>query len=464
MPKVIVVGGGYAGLAAATALAEAGLAVELFESRGVLGGRAYSIAPSGAFPAPVDNGPHLFMGCYEETFKMFARIGLGRSFHWINPLALAWLTPGGKGVSLKCAPLPAPLHLAWGLLFSNAFSFPEKLSMARALRAFSRKPFQVPEGVGTVSQFLDATAQGPAARERFWVPLCNAVMNVPPAIAPVQGLGEVLRRVFFGSRADSALCVARVPLGDLVSEKTGAYLQTKGGQVHLHEGVQELNLRGGALAVKTRSGAVHPGDALILALPPSPLAALWPAGSWEASSHFPQMGKSSIVSVHVLLAQPVLEGHLIGLSGARFEWVFNRNANWAYRDQGVDTPKVSTQPNLAPSLEAQGQVQYLAFTASAADDLARLKDPELVSLAMKELVDRCPRAQGVQVLHSKVTREMAATFVWNKETDKFRPPCQTPYPNVFLAGDWTDTGLPATLEGACLSGHRAAEKALSLLK
>ncbi len=438
MPKVIVVGGGYAGLAAATALAEAGHSVDLLESRGFLGGRAYSIAPSETFPAPMDNGPHLFMGCYAETLRLFRRIGVEKNLQWIDPLALAWLTPGGREVSLKCTPWPAPLHLAWGLLFSNAFPWGEKISLARALSAFSRKPFKIPPGVETVAQYLEATAQGPKVRERFWGPLCNAVMNVPPPVAPIEGLGEVLRRVFFGSRRDSALGVARLPLSEVVSTQAKKFMEGKGARVLFHEGVQSFVVEGKTVGVKARSGAFYSADALVLAVPPSSLSALWPVGTWDAAAHFPQMGKSSIVSVHLILAKPVLEGHLVGLSGAKFEWVFNRNANWGLKMDG----------------------QYLSFTASAADDLARLKDPELVEMALKELSDRCPTARGVRVLHSKATREMAATFVWSRETDKLRPPCETPCPNVFLAGDWTDTGLPATLEGACLSGHRAAGKIL----
>lgn len=458
MGKVIVVGGGYAGLAAATALAEEGHSVELLESKGFLGGRAYSTGPTGHFPVMADNGPHLFMGCYAETLQMFRRIGVEKNLHWIDPLALSWLTPGGKRVSLKCASLPAPFHLVWGLFTSNAFPWREKTSMVRALSAFSRKPFKVPAGVETVAQFLDATGQGPLSRERFWGPICNSVMNVPADVAPLQGLGEVLHRVFFGSRKDSALGITRSPLSEMVSVQVRKFLESKGAVVHLHEGVQEFTIRDRVFEIRTRSGAVYTGDALVFAVPPSSLSALWPPGAWEAASYFSQMGKSPILSVHVILSKPVVEGHLVGLSGAKFEWVFNRDLNWDFRNMGVDTPKVSTQPSLAPSLEAQGQAQYLSFTASAAEDLARLKDPELVSLAWKELSDRCPAAQGVEILHSKVTREMAATFVWNKETDRFRPPCATPYPNVFLAGDWTDTGLPATLEGACLSGHRAAQK------
>src|SRR5258708_24388996 len=133
MKKVIVVGGGYAGISTANALAEKGFAVELLESRGFLGGRVYSTPPTENFPAPVDNGPHLFMGCYHETWKLLERLQAPEFFHRIDPLRLSWLIPGGNKVSLRCGPLPAPFHLAWGLLTSNAFPLGEKISLALAL-------------------------------------------------------------------------------------------------------------------------------------------------------------------------------------------------------------------------------------------------------------------------------------------------------------------------------------------
>lgn len=430
-------GGGYAGLTAATDLAEQGFQVDLLESHGFLGGRAYSIPASESFPAPVDNGPHLFLGCCAETLRMLGRIGAADSFHWLDPFRLSWRLPGGKKVSLNCPSLPPPYHLAWGFLTSNAFPWGEKRSMSQALSVFSKKPFTVPAGVETLSQFLDATAQGPASRERFWVPLCNAVMNVPPEEALLAGLGEVLHGVFFGSRRDSALGIARYPLSEMVSTKARKYLENQGARVLLHEGVREFTVKDGAWTVKTRSGTVHTGDALIFAVPPSSLASLWPAGAWDQAAYFDRMGKSPILSVHLILSKPVMDEHLTGFPGSKFEWVFNRNANWNWLGKG----------------------QYLSFIASAAEELTRLKEPELVEMAWNDLTKRCPPARKGVVLHSKVTREMAATFRWTRETGPFRPPCETPFPNVFLAGDWTDTGLPATLEGACLSGHRAAEKA-----
>jgi zeta-carotene desaturase len=136
-----------------------------------------------------------------------------------------------------------------------------------------------------------------------------------------------------------------------------------------------------------------------------------------------------------------MTGQLLGLSGARFEWVFNRNAHWHWAGEG----------------------QYVSLVASAAEPLSHQSEKELVDLAVEELKIRLPSSLHWEVLHSKVTREMAATFIWTEETNALRLPCETPLKNVFLAGDWTDTGLPATIEGACLSGHQAAEKAKTML-
>jgi squalene-associated FAD-dependent desaturase len=435
MPKVIVVGGGFAGIAAATALAEKGIAVELLESRGFLGGRAYS-TESPSFPAPLDNGPHLFMGCYHETWRLFERLNCTGSFQAIDPLRLSWLLNGGQKVSLQCAPLPAPFHLIWGLFTTDAFSWKEKFSLTKALMCFSKKPFKISSDIKTIAQFMNLTRQGLRSRELFWIPLCNAVMNVSVDLAPIQGFGEVLHRVFFGSRHDSALVLADKPLSEIGFKKVPVYLENHQGSVHFHDGVQAFKVSTNTFEITTRSGQTYSGDALIWAVPPTSLAALWPLGDWQRINSLSQLGKSPILSVHLIVSQPLIHEQLAGLSGGRFEWVFNRNANWNY----------------------QGEGQYLSLVASAAESLGRQSEKELVDLAVQELKDRLPISLTWEVLHAKVTREMAATFIWTAETDNFRLPCETPYPHVFLAGDWTMTGLPATIEGACLSGHRAAEK------
>ncbi len=203
--------------------------------------------------------------------------------------------------------------------------------MARALSAFSKRPFKMGKGLKTLAQFLDATRQGPLARERFWIPLCDSVMNVPPELAPLGGMGEVLHRIFFGNARDSALAVPASALKRSGFPVPLLYLEQKGGSVFFHEGIQSFRMEENNFQLASRSGKIFTGDALIWAVPPPSLFALWPAGTWPRMASLPQLGKSPILSVHLILSQKVTREHLVGLSGSPFEWVFNRNANWGWR-------------------------------------------------------------------------------------------------------------------------------------
>ncbi len=435
MSQVIVVGGGYAGISAATALAEREIGVTLLETRSSLGGRVYTIPPSNYFPAPCDNGPHLFMGCYQDTWKLFDRLGVENAFHWINPLEITWMTQGGIPASFTCADLPAPLHLAVGLIRSKVFPWREKLSLALALRHFSQKPFSLPPGVLTLAQFLDRTRQGPLSRERFWDPLCRAVMNLQPDLASLPEFGEALHRAFFGKRSECTMAIPSKPLSELGFPLVEDYLTKRGGLVHRGDGARRLRLASGPFKVETASGMVYTGDALVLALPPRSLESLWATSGLTPPLSSERMGRSPILSVNLILDHPVMEGHWAGLPGAHFEWVFNRNSNWAYAGPG----------------------QYLSLVSSADPGLASRNEKEILILALEELQRHFPLAQTAQRIHSKVVKEMAATLSLTPAISTLRPKCESAFEDVFLAGDFTATGLPATIEGACFSGHRAAD-------
>ena len=253
--------------------------------------------------------------------------------------------------------------------------------------------------------------------------------------------GETLHRSFFGSKSDSALAFPAKPLGEIAFPQVEGYLREKGGSLFLGEGARQLRLASGPFEEVTASGKVLSGDALILALPARSLESLWATSDLTPPLSSERMGHSPILSVNFILDRNVMEGHWMGLPGARFEWVFNRNANWGYSGPG----------------------QYLSMVSSADRELALLPVKELVVLALEELQRHFPQARLVSLLNSKVVKEMAATFRLTPENAALRPPCATAFPDVFLAGDFTATGLPATIESACLSGHRAASLALTHL-
>src|SRR5581483_5572118 len=181
----------------------------------------------------------------------------------------------------------------------------------------------------------------------FWLPICNAVMNVGPEEALIAGLGQVLHRVFFGNRRDSALAVTTRPLSELGFPQGIAYLKEMDCSVLFGEGIQSFQTDEKHFQLTSRTGKKFTGEALIWAVPPSSLLALWPQGTWPALQEVPRLGKSPIVSVNLILSLPVIDQDLVGLSGAQFEWVFNRASNWGWKGEG----------------------QYLSLVASAAEKL-----------------------------------------------------------------------------------------------
>jgi zeta-carotene desaturase len=289
---------------------------------------------------------------------------------------------------------------------------------------------------------MDHERQGPISRERFWGPLCRAIMNLQPEEAAMAEFGEALRRSLFGSRSDSALAFPAKPLWEIAFPQAENYLREKGSFLFLGDGARQLRLASGPFEVVTASGKVLSGDALILALPARSLESLWATSDLTPPLSSERLGHSPILSVNFILDRPVMEGHWAGLPGARFEWVFNRNANWGYPGPG----------------------QYLSLVSSADRELAAQPVKELVVLALEELQRHFPQARQASRLHSKVVKEMAATFRLTPGNSALRPSCATAFPDVFLAGDFTATGLPATIEGACASGHRAASLTLNFLR
>ncbi len=431
----VVIGAGFAGVAAAVDLARRGARVTLVEARRQGGGRASSFvdAESGE---TIDNGQHVFMGCYTATRDLLGTLGTDHLVRFQKSLALSMVEPGGRAVRLSCPPLPAPAHLVAGLLAWKGITWADRLALLRSARALSRAaaPHLTVEG------WLDALRQTANLRDRFWRPLAVAALNEDTKIAAASLLSAVLAEAFAGGAAGSGLGIAAAGLSDLYVGPAERFLNERGGACLAGAPAERIVVAGGrACTVVLRGGESILCDAVVLAVPHTAAGRLLPEEAVRADerlARLDELGASAVVSVNLWLDRRVTDLGFFGLVGGTIQWVFNKEA-------------------LYDPAAAKGR--YLACVVSAASDLSRRSNDEIAAAAQEEIRRYLPAARGARVLRSMVVREKQATFSGRPEVLALRPPARTAIPNLALAGDWTDTGLPGTIEGAVRSGYAAAK-------
>jgi squalene-associated FAD-dependent desaturase len=443
--KIVVVGGGFAGFAAAVALQERRHQVTLLERRGVLGGRASS-SRDAVTGEDVDNGTHLMLGAYGATLDLLRRCGAGDLLAFQDDLRLEWVDDRGV-TTLACPPLPAPLHLLAGL-FGLRLPLAVKLQAARlglAVRLGRR-----PDGL-TLAQYFERCGQGEAARRLLWDPLALAVLNERPETAAAVLFHRVYREAFLSRREASRLVFLRCGWSTLFA-RIRRYFEDRGGIVRAAtraEGllVEQARVAGvrcaarprerDAITAGTAAGRlVVPADAVVLAVPPPALVSLLPE-RWRAEPPFAALREfrgAPIVSVELWLDRVVVDRSFVGLRDSELEWVFDKGRLFG----------------------RSGTPQHLAFIVSAAYRSAPKPNSELVAAAEAVLRRYFPAMSAATVQRALVLRDPAATFASTPGLEAERPGPRTPIGGLFLAGDWTGTGLPATIEGAARSGVAAA--------
>jgi squalene-associated FAD-dependent desaturase len=448
---VLIIGGGFAGLAAAVDLADAGRRVLLLERRSFLGGRAYSFTDK-ITGDTIDNGQHLMMGCYHRTLRFLEKIGSLDKIKFQPDPQVDFLQEETDGsvtrASFKCPPLPAPLHLLGGLARLKTIGWGDRLralGVGLAVRQAARQAAHRMNGDRdrlaeiTVREWLDSLGQSERIQRRFWRPMALATLNEAPDVASADMFARVIELGFMRTKSDSAMVISRVGLSDLYTRQAQSFIEDRGGEVRLNADVSRIDFEDNVAAgVTLRSGERIEADAVISAVPYFALKRMLPAEF--AAAHFPcldRLKSAPIVSINLWYDEPITDLEFAGLLDSPVEWVFNKNAI-----------------NHEDSVHGR---QHLALVISGAHEAATRPKEELIALAKSQIERFFPQARKLCPFHAFVVREHDATISHPVGTARLRPSSRTRFDNFFLAGDWTATGLPATIEGAVQSGQDCAK-------
>lgn len=443
---MIVIGGGLAGLSASVALAEAGWRVRLFEQRPYLGGRATSyVLPDGEH---VDNCQHVTFGCCTNLEDFYQRVGVADKIKFFDRLVLR--DPQGREGALHAGILPAPLHLAGSFLTFAPLSTKDKLGIARAMFAIIRGrglPEDVKRNPGiSMQQWLEKTGQTKPAIERFWrAVLVSALSEELDCIDARYGI-QVFWKSVLESRKGYLMGVPQVELGTLYGVCRTS-IESKRGEVNLRAPVRGLRIEGNELkAVVFDGGREELADAFVLAIPHDAINELLPDEVKKAHpelAHLAQIKDAPITGVHLWFDREVMKEPFLTLLDTTTQWVFNKTA--LHGDKNSN---------------GAGKGQYLQLVISASYDFLQKPRQEIIDLCLAEVRQALPAARDARLLKATVIKEAGATFSPQPGVDLWRPMQETSIQGMFLAGDWTRTGWPATMEGAVRSGYLAAEAVL----
>jgi len=446
---VLVIGGGLAGLASAVALAEAGLEVRLLERRPHLGGRATSYTlPDGS---EVDNCQHVTLGCCTNLADFYRRAGAEEKIRFYD--RLYFVDREGRRSTIEASKLPPPLHMAPSFLRFGALALDDKIGIARAMFAIAWVGGR-PRGVESLSMldWLHRMKQTPGAIERFWrVVLVSALDEELGRIDAHYGI-DVFWKSFLANRGGYRVGIPSVPLADLY-EGCRESVVRRGGAVHLRSGVREIRVIGGRLASAVLDdGSEISAGGCIAAVPHTVLLDLFPKEMGEAGGPLEglrHLRTSPITGVHLWFDRQVMKEPFLTLLDHTTQWVFNKS--------------LLSAPAGKSGTCAGGSGQYLQLVISASYDLVPRSRQDIIDLCRRELEDVLPATREAKLEKATVVKEIAATFSPEPGVDAWRPGPEIGVKNLFLAGDWTRTGWPATMEGAVRSGYLAAEALLRSL-
>ena len=442
---VLVIGGGLSGLAATVKLVQSGASVTLVEASGKLGGRAYSYSDK-ITGDTIDNGQHVLLGSYHRTLEFLRTIQTIDLLRSQPKPHLNFFHPDKGFFSVRLSSVKSPVGLAVGLVQFRPFTLSDRLRILRVFKELRQWSDSTQSQLAslTVEQWLDRRGQSKEVQRSLWNPIAVSVMNELPNRACALLFANALRLALLGTKADSGVLIPKVSLKELYVDAAADFIKQNRGRIFLKSKVDRIITRhdrvvGLELHTRKRLGAI----AYISAVPHRSLLRILPKPVQQVSPFdtFVFFQSSPIVSVHLWFDKPFTDRSFFGLVDRRIQWVFNRR-------------------KIAGS--AEGRSFYLTAVISGAHEFVDNSRSDLIWMALQDLKEAVPESTRSRLLHAHVIKEKDATISLTPEVENLRPPVETPLRNLFLAGDWVDTGLPATIESAVASGFRAAECAARL--
>jgi zeta-carotene desaturase len=423
MPTAIVAGGGLAGMSAAIALADAGFDVTLFEMRAFLGGRATSfpVTPTDSNSEIIDNCQHVLLACFTNLLDFYERLGVGNRIEFHSEFY--FVEPGGRVSSLRSGALPAPLHSLGSFLRLPFLGARDKLGIARAMGALAReRKTRTDLDRITMLDWLREKKQTGPAIERFWRQvLVSAVNEELDRMAARHGF-QVFSLGFMQSAENSRMGLAAVPLSELYGSE--AWEKIPNVTIRFRTPIERFAIENGSVTAALSNAGTHTADYYVSAVPFEKIGGIAPALGLDLSA----FEHSPITGIHLWFDRPVTGLPQATLLDRTMQWMFNKR-------EGA----------------------YLQLVVSASRSLLEMPRKEVIDLAVRELAEFFPEVKTARLEKAHVIKEARATFSAAPGVDAMRPEARTKIPNLFLAGDWTRTGWPATMEGAVRSGYLAAE-------
>jgi hydroxysqualene dehydroxylase len=430
---VLVIGAGVSGLSAAVDLSSRGLKVLVCEKSPHAGGRASSFIDKSTSEW-VDNGQHLMMGCYTAARRYIQMIGSDSLAELQPVLNIPYYRAGSERTELRCLPLPSLMHAGSGLIRFSTIPFRELLRMSTVVKEilFRSGPEEL-DGI-SAAEWLSRLNQSPSARKYLWDVLCIGALNSSPEKVSALIFFRILKAIFTGARTNSCFLLPRATLSTLLIDPAVEYIRKHGGEIRTGTAVQKLRIKNDrVVSAQLNGGRNIAAEKIIAAVPWHTVNALVEPEIILDDSAF---CSAPIVSIQLWLDRKILNDKFAALIDTSVQWVFDAGA-------------------LLKNQEKTGQ--HLSFVISGAESFSKMTKSELITLAWNDLCSILPAARQAKIIHALAIKEKRATFIPAPGLESKRPSAQTRFKNLFLAGDWTDTGLPATIEGAIWSGVKASE-------